>query len=71
MDHYGFSFEPKGVVVIGDTPKDIHCAKAINARVFTAAPGSFTFKELLAHEPDHIFEHLEDTEAILSTIEGN
>ncbi len=69
MDHYGFSFEPQDVVVIGDTPKDIRCAEAIQARTLIVATGSFSSEELDAHNPHHLFEHFEETEEVLAAIE--
>ena len=40
------------VVVIGDTPLDIRCARAIGARALAVATGGAAFEELCAHRPD-------------------
>jgi phosphoglycolate phosphatase len=40
------------ILVIGDTPMDIRCARAIQARALAVATGSFTVEELLQHKPD-------------------
>ena len=40
------------VLVIGDTPLDIRCARAIGARVLAVATGGATFEELEQHQPD-------------------
>ncbi len=40
------------ILVIGDTPLDIACARAIAARVLTVATGGSTLEELRAHQPD-------------------
>ncbi len=40
------------VLVIGDTPLDIRCARAIGARVLAVATGGSTMEELLAHAPE-------------------
>ncbi|HZM06701.1 MAG TPA: HAD family hydrolase [Candidatus Saccharimonadales bacterium] len=40
------------VVVIGDTPLDIRCARAIGAKALAVATGSFSAPELLEHSPD-------------------
>jgi len=37
--------------VIGDTPHDVECAKAIDARTIAVATGGYTFDELEAHQP--------------------
>ncbi len=40
------------VLVIGDTPLDIACARAIGARCLAVATGGATLAELAAHQPD-------------------
>jgi phosphoglycolate phosphatase len=40
------------VLVIGDTPLDIRCARAIDAKVLAVATGGSTLDELKAHRPD-------------------
>ncbi len=40
------------VLVVGDTPLDIRCARAIGAKVLAVATGGCTLQELQAHQPD-------------------
>jgi phosphoglycolate phosphatase len=40
------------VLVIGDTPLDIRCARAIGAKVLAVATGGATLEELIRHQPD-------------------
>ncbi len=40
------------VMVIGDTPLDIRCARANHARALAVATGSYTLAELDLHQPD-------------------
>jgi phosphoglycolate phosphatase len=40
------------VLVIGDTPLDIRCARAIKAKALAVATGSFTVEELSRYSPD-------------------
>lgn len=40
------------VLVIGDTPLDIRCARAIGAKVLAVATGGHPLEELQAHKPD-------------------
>jgi len=40
------------VAVIGDTPLDIRCARAIHAKVLAVATGGATVAELERHQPD-------------------
>jgi phosphoglycolate phosphatase-like HAD superfamily hydrolase len=46
------------VLVIGDTPLDIHCARAIQAKVLAVATGTFTIHQLRAHTPNWALEDL-------------
>ena len=48
------------ILVIGDTPLDVECAKSINARVLAVATGNYGRKELLAHKPTWVVETLEE-----------
>lgn len=56
--HHGRRFDAAATWVIGDTPRDIACAKAIGARCLAVATGSFTAAELAAHQPDLVCESL-------------
>jgi phosphoglycolate phosphatase-like HAD superfamily hydrolase len=46
------------IVVVGDTPLDIKCGRAIGARVIAVATGGVTNAELRAHQPDWLVENL-------------
>jgi phosphoglycolate phosphatase-like HAD superfamily hydrolase len=48
------------VLVIGDTPRDIECARAIGARVLAVATGKFSVEELRQHGPDWVAPTLEE-----------
>jgi phosphoglycolate phosphatase len=50
--HLGQPLRGEEILVIGDTPLDIRCARAIQARVVAVATGSFTVEELRQHQPD-------------------
>lgn len=50
--------------VIGDTPADIRCARAINARAVAVATGVYSRDQLSPHEPDHLFDDLSATEDV-------
>lgn len=55
----GRSFSAAETWIIGDTPKDINCAKAIGARCLAVATGRFTYAELEAHGADAVVESLD------------
>jgi len=46
------------VLVIGDTPLDIRCGRAIGAKVLAVATGGATLDELRRHQPDWAVEDL-------------
>jgi len=46
------------IVVIGDTPLDIRCGRAIGAKVLAVATGGARHHELEAHQPDWVVEDL-------------
>ncbi|KAJ7662804.1 hypothetical protein DFH06DRAFT_1268739 [Mycena polygramma] len=48
----GAPVDPRDVMLIGDTPLDVQCAKAVSARVVAIATGNYTLEELRACEPD-------------------
>lgn len=59
------------IVVIGDTPRDIACARAGGARVLAVATGNFSRAQLEAHHPDAVFDDLRDTDAVVSWLLGD
>jgi len=54
--------------VIGDTPRDVACARAIGARAVIVATGLVSRDELTAAEPDIILNSFEDVEGTLQAI---
>ena len=60
----GSTFANATVVVIGDTPKDIACARAIGARCLAVGTGTFAAQELRAHEPWQCVESLAETQRV-------
>lgn len=58
------------LVVIGDTPNDILCARSIGARAVAVPTGNTSIDVLRAAEPDVLVETLEDVEPILELFHG-
>jgi phosphoglycolate phosphatase len=52
------------VLVIGDTPLDIRCARAIGAKVLAVATGGARIEELFRHQPDWAVEDLRRINAL-------
>ncbi len=48
----GKDLRDEEILVIGDTPFDVRCGRAINAKVLAVATGGATFEELKNHSPD-------------------
>jgi phosphoglycolate phosphatase len=63
--HAGQAFVPEQVWVIGDTPHDIACGKAIGARTLAVATGSHSVETLQSCAPTTAFADLSDTSAVL------
>jgi phosphoglycolate phosphatase len=51
------------VLVVGDTPKDIACGRAIGARVLAVSTGGSPYAELARHQPDWLVGSLESVKA--------
>lgn len=60
LAHAGRAFAPADVLVIGDTPRDIACARAHGARAVAVATGRFARAELAEHAPDALLDSLEE-----------
>lgn len=46
------------ILVVGDTPRDIECGRAIGAKVLAVGTGGARIEELQAHRPDWLVETL-------------
>jgi len=44
--------DPAEILIIGDTERDIECARAIGAKVLAVATGNRTIADLQSHTPD-------------------
>jgi phosphoglycolate phosphatase len=67
-DELGVDVAGRDVVVIGDTPADIHCGQSIGARAIAVATGFYTLDALREHRPAAAFEDLSDTAAVIDAI---
>jgi phosphoglycolate phosphatase len=67
----GHDFKNKGIVIIGDSVRDIECGKLFNALTIAVATGFHSRAQLLAAGPDYLFTDLKDYQNILAAIEGS
>jgi phosphoglycolate phosphatase len=65
-----FGRVPRGtdVVIIGDTPADVACGAAIEARALGVATGAYSVSDLEACGPHAVFLDLSETDAVLEAI---
>ena len=68
IEKHGEEFPPDRIFVIGDTPRDIECGRAIGARTVAIATGDYSRAQLEVHNPDFLFDDLADTKAVLVTL---
>ncbi|MEW6715123.1 MAG: HAD family hydrolase [Nitrospirota bacterium] len=64
----GVNASPERCVVIGDTPRDVRCAKVHNAFCIATATGPYSKEALADAGADLVVENLEEKEACLSFI---
>ncbi len=64
----GFDLPGDRVIIIGDTPADMQCGRAIGARAIGVATGRYSVDELSIHSPHAVFADLTDTERVLEVL---
>lgn len=65
--HWKKVFHPSGVVVVGDTPRDVACGKYGGTRTVAVATGRYDVDTLAAAEPDVVLESMAD---LMGTVEA-
>lgn len=65
---YGAALDGASVVVVGDTPYDVACARAIGGRAVAVATGRHSTGELMAAGADTTFEDFRDTDRVLADL---
>jgi phosphoglycolate phosphatase len=58
------------LIVIGDTPHDVHAANAIGARTIAVATGGYSREELEPHRPWRVFDELPEPGEFLRLIDA-
>ena len=66
--YFGREIDPARALIIGDTPNDISCARAVGAAVLAVASGHFSMEQLAEHKPDYLFPDLSGLQAFLELI---
>ena len=70
-DLHGVCLEPYEAWVIGDTPRDLECARAGGARCLLVGTGRYSAAELTALDPDAVLEDLSDVPRALALLTGD
>ncbi|KAK3582506.1 hypothetical protein CHS0354_024054 [Potamilus streckersoni] len=65
---FNSDFIGKDVIIIGDTPYDIECARVLNSKSIAVATGNKTIEELKKFSPDVAVKNFHDTNLILEAI---
>ena len=66
--HLDRDVAPECISVVGDTPSDVRCARAIGARAVAVATGMFSRDELLSSEPDCLLDDFSNPSAWLEQL---
>lgn len=67
----GIDPDPSKFVIIGDTPRDVICAKKAGMKCVSVTTGKFGREELARHSPDLIIDSLAQPEKWFSKLNGN
>lgn len=67
-EKHGREFTSEEIDVIGDTPRDIACGKALGARTIAVATGTWSREKLAEHKPDILIDDFSDVERLIDTL---
>ena len=66
FERHNVQFQPEQIFVLGDTPHDVECGRAIGAKTVAVATGNYTREQLAACLPDFLFDDFSQTEELLA-----
>ena len=69
-EFFGKKADPARALVIGDTPNDVACARAVGASVLAVASGHFTMEELRVCDPDFLLPGFQDPSVFFEILEN-
>src|SRR5438046_3823654 len=67
-EKHGREFAASEIDVIGATPRDIGCGKAIGARTIAVATGTWSHDELAKYQPDFLIDDLSNVDDVIHTL---
>ena len=65
---WGVAFEPKDVLVVGDTPRDVQCGQAVGATTVAVATGHHGVQSLVAAGADHVLDDFSETTEVVALL---
>ncbi len=65
---FGHEVDPARALIIGDTPNDIACARAVDAAVLAVATGRFSVEQLQEYDPDFLLPDLSGHDVFLKIL---
>ena len=68
-EQLGATIDPRRVVVVGDTPRDVDCAHAHGCYAFAVATGRYDAAALAAAGADRVVDDLSDSTPLIQTVE--
>lgn len=68
VEAHGREFPAEDIFVIGDTPRDVACGRAIGAKTVAIATGSYSVGELRDCSPDFLFADLSEIDAVIAVL---
>lgn len=67
-ERLGMPVRGEQLVIIGDTPADIHCGRALGVKAIGVATGRFSVDALATHDPAFVFQDFAETDEVLQAI---
>lgn len=67
---FGWNGSPDAIWVIGDTPRDVECARPHGARAIAVATGDYDLATLERAKPDALLPDLSDSAAVLQLLQS-
>ena len=67
-EQIGLELPPERFIIVGDTPRDISCARHFGARVVAVASGFHTVEQLAQLEPDAVLPNLTGAREVVNLL---
>jgi phosphoglycolate phosphatase len=67
----GVRLDPADVWIVGDTPRDLACARAVGSRCLLVATGRYSLRDLGDLGADACLEDLAETETVVKVLTGD